>query len=192
MKTRDLFCAAFAAALLAGCGGGSGGTAAPAPIPTTVSTQQVVSAQFPGEGLGVETDPIYGAVTGFTQQSTSQVLGFAPGSQIMVRNLDSGIPHTLSVVSTTGFTANPTLSTTAAGDTTIGAGFSSGAVTAGTLAGPFTLATGVYYLGCAYHYVSNGMRTVMVVATGATPGPQATPDAGATQPPVGGTYVKTF
>ena len=191
---------ALLAVSLAACGGGgsSAGTGAPGPVPiatatptsTPVSTQQVVTMALPSSAMGSLVDPAFGLIGGYTQGLYSQSLAFAPGSQIMVRNGQAAaIPHTLSVVSTTGFTAGATLSTTAAGGSTIGSGFSSGTLNSGALAGPFTLAAGSYWLGCAYHYASNAMRTVLVVAANATPGPQATPPAPTeTAPPAGNGY----
>jgi hypothetical protein len=199
-----LTCAALlAAASLAACGGGGSNSVGggnpppvtqPTPTPTpgpvqSPATQQVVTMAIPTSAIGVETDPVFGAVAGYTQALYSQTLAFAPASQIMVRNGQAGaIPHTMGVVSTSassGFIANPPLSLTASGGTTIGAGFNTGTVNAGGLAGPFTLAAGTYWLGCAYHYATDAMRTVLVVAAGATPGPQATPAPTNTAPPPG-------
>ncbi len=185
------------AASLAACGGGSSGStgvtpppgaaATPSPASTTpppVTTQQVVTLALPSSAIGVVDDPTFGTVAGFTQTVFSQVLGFAPGSQIMVRNGQSSVPHTFNVVSTTGFT-NAALSTSASGGSAVGGGFASGVIAPGALAGPFTLAGGTYWLGCAFHYASNGMRTVLVVAAGATPGPQATAVPGVPAPAPG-------
>jgi hypothetical protein len=93
----------------------------------------------------------------------------------------------VSVISTTGFTGAPT-SLTAAGGSTIATGFTTGTVNGGALIGPFTLTAGTFFVGCAYHYVSENMRTVLVVAANATPGPQATPPPSATPPPPGSIY----
>jgi len=173
---------------LAACGGGGsttgGGGGNPAPNPTpTVSTQQVVTEALPTSAIGVEMDPTFGQLGGFTQAVYSQALAFAPGSQIMIRNGQAGIPHTFNVLSSTSFPANPTLSMSASGSATIDGSFTSGTLAPSTTVGPFTLTAGTYYLGCAFHYLSNNMRTVLTVATGAIPGPQATPAPQATQPP---------
>ena len=101
--------------------------------------------------------------------------------QIMVHNGQSGAPHTLGDTGATGsFPVNQPaeLSTTASGGSTISAGFQTGTINPGQELGPFTLTAGTYLIGCAYHYQSNGMRDVLVVAAGATPGPPATPPAG--------------
>jgi hypothetical protein len=191
-------------ASLAACGGGGGGSTGggggvvnppvvtPVPTATPVSTQQVVTMALPSTAMGAVNDPTFGPVGGYTQALYSQTIAFAPASQIMVRNGQaSAVPHTLGVVSTSassGFTANPPLSLSASGGSTIGAGFNTGTINPGALAGPFTLATGTYWLGCAYHYSSDTMRTVLVVAAGATPGPQATPSPTKTAPPPGDGY----
>jgi hypothetical protein len=175
-----------AIALVAGCGGGGGGTtpasvAAPTATPTSVvtATPQEITMSLPGgTGIGTQTDPVYGVIAGYTEQTYSQVLAFVPGAQIMIingQNAASAIPHTLNVLSQTSFPANPTLTQAASGGSTIAAGFQSGAVSAATTLGPFTLTAGLYYIGCGFHYLTNGMRTVLNVAAAATPGPQATP-----------------
>lgn len=187
-----------AIASLAACGGGgssgSGSTYTPPssnpmasnPPATSppVSTQQVVSMALPQSTIGQETDPTWGLIGGFTQTTGSQVLAFAPGSQVMLKNLASNVQHTLDVIASGVTPGMPFPSTSpslnAAGGSTIGAGFASGPLNGGQLAGPFTLAQGTYYIGCAFHYLSNGMRGVLIVQANATPGPQATP------PPSGG------
>jgi hypothetical protein len=141
---------------------------------------------LPTSAIGSINDPTYGLIGGYTQTTFSQSLAFAPGSQIMIRNGQSGVPHTFNVVSTTGFTA-PT-SGNAAGGSTIASGFATGTVNPTTTVGPFTLAAGIYYIGCFFHYTSNTMRTVLNVAANATPGPQATPQPQQTPPPGGGIY----
>ncbi|TAM91635.1 hypothetical protein EPN42_02990 [bacterium] len=195
---------AFAAvAALAACGGGSGGgggggTAYTPPSnnpPATnppVSTQQVVSMALPQSTIGQETDPTWGLVGGFTQTTGSQVLAFAPGSQVMLKNLASSTQHTLNVIASGVMPGmafpSVTLSTSAAGGSTIGSGFASGALNGGQLAGPFTLAQGTYYVGCAFHYLTNTMRDVLIVQANATPGPQATPPPSGSGNPCPGGY----
>lgn len=186
MKRLGLLAAVAAIALVAGCGGGGSSTpamsvAAPAATPTSTvtATPQEITMSLPGStGIGTQTDPVYGAIAGYTEQTYSQVLGFVPGAQIMIVNGQSAAeatPHTLNVLSQTSFPASPTLTTSASGGNTIAAGFQTGVVAAATTMGPFTLTAGLYYIGCGFHYLSNGMRTVLNVAAAATPGPQATP-----------------
>jgi len=182
------------AGLAAACGGGGGGgysaptTTTPTPAPTnSASSQQVVRLALPTTAIGTENDPTYGLVGGFTQTVFSQVLGFAPGSQIMIQNDQSSTPHTLGDTGGHGsFPASASLSTTASGGSTFSSGFQTGSINPGQSVGPFTLSTGVYYIGCAYHYASNQMRDVLVVAANAAPGPQATQPPGTSTPPPGG------
>ena len=178
----------------AACSGGSGSgnvpryTVPPAPSvssPAAIppSTQQVISVAFPTTAIGRETDPTFGAVAGYTQSTFSQVLGFAPGTQIMIRNADATRPHTLGDLGTVGFPASGSaLSTTRTNSATFGPNWQSGNLNAGQIVGPITLTAGTYYIGCAYHYASDGMRDVLVVAAGATPGPQATQQPGTSTP----------
>lgn len=187
------------AATLAACGGGGGGTSGgvgggggipsgPVPTSTPVSTQQIVTMALPTTAMGQRTDPTFGVIGGYTQQQFSQTLAFAPGSQIMIANGQAGTPHTFGVVSTTGFDSGAALNTSATGGNTIQAGFNTGSVNGDTTVGPFTLAAGLYYIGCAFHYQSNQMRTVLNVAASATPGPQATQPPGQPTPPPPGGY----
>ena len=193
--------------IVSACGGGGGSTAAPAAIvattapvtspttaavtsPTTAPTAapQVITMALPGgSAIGQETDPTYGLIGGYTEAIYSQVLAFAPGAQVMIKNgqpTTSATPHTLNVLSQSSFPANPTLSITASGGNTLAAGFATGSVNAGSQVGPITLTAGTYYVGCGYHYLSNTMRTVLIVAANANPGPQATPVPADTPQPV--------
>ncbi len=182
--------AVLVGALLSACGGGGGGAAAPVAVttvspstgPTTAPTAapQVITMALPGgSAIGTETDPTFGLIGGYTESVYSQVLAFVPNAQVMILNgqpTSNATPHTLNVLSTASFPASPTLTTTASGGSTLAAGFQSGAINAGAPAvGPITLTAGTYYIGCGFHYLSNGMRTVLVVAAAATPGPQGTP-----------------
>ena len=182
------------AGLAAACGGGGGGgysaptTTTPTPAPTnSASTLQVVRLALPTTAIGNENDPTYGVVGGYTQTVYSQVLGFVPGAQIMIQNDQSSTPHTLGDTSGHGsFPAAASLSTSASGGSTFSSGFQTGSINPGQSVGPFTLSSGVYYIGCAYHYASNQMRDVLVVAANAAPGPQATQPPGTSTPPPGG------
>lgn len=203
-RSASILAAVGCVAVFAACGGGGGTSspgapvvtgstpapATPTPVPTptaTVSTQQVVTMALPSSVMG-STTTAFGVIGGYTQSGFSQILAFAPGSQIMLRNGQAGVPHTLDVVSTASFPASPTLSTTASG-ATLDQNFASGVINPTTMIGPFTLTAGTYYVGCAFHYTTDNMRTVLVVAAGATPGPQATPpSSGSTPPPTGYGY----
>jgi hypothetical protein len=185
--------AVLVGALLSACGGGGGGAATPVAVTTTTSptpapsatvaataAPQVITMALPGgSAIGTETDPTYGLIGGYTQTVYSQVLAFVPNAQVMILNgqpSSNATPHTLNVLSQTSFPASPTLTTTASGGNTLAAGFQSGSINAGAPAiGPITLTAGTYYIGCGFHYLSNGMRTVLVVAAAAVAGPQGTP-----------------
>lgn len=157
-----------------GGGGGGGGVSG-----------DTIGMSLPTSSIGHENDPSWGAVGGYTQSARSQVIAFPPGTTITIKNLSSTIKHTLNVISTTSgppanFPSNPSLSISASGGTTFGAGYASGSVNPGdsvsvTLANP-----GTYLVGCAYDYVNYNMRDVIEVSSSATPGPQAT------SPPSGG------
>lgn len=195
-KKFAMFAALASIGLLAACGGGGsgggysppggGGGGSTPPPPPTIGANTIAIA-FPA-GIGTEKDPTWGSVGGFTQKGFSQVLGFAPGTSIMLQNLSTTTSHTMNVISAGAvapavFPANPPLPTGVNGGSTIAAGFSSGAIPPGGKIGPFTLMSGTYLIGCAFHYSSNNMQDVLVVAAGATPGPQ-----GAPTPAPGGGY----
>ncbi len=177
-----LLCVCIASLTACGGGGGGGGSMTPStpgggggstpPPPTGVGTQTIGMA-LPTGAIGMVNTP-FGMVGGYTQSVYSQVLAFPPGTTITLKNLSSNTPHTLNVLSTTGFPTNPSLSTSASG-TSLATGFASGAIAPGATMS-ITLSTpGTYYIGCAFHYVSNAMRDVVMVSATATPGPQATP-----------------
>jgi hypothetical protein len=184
-------------AALAACGGGGGsgyGGGNPPPVATTPpATQQVIRIAIPTSAIGT-IDSQFGVIGGYTESSTSQILGFAPGTKVMLENAQStssGIPHTLGDTGGNGsFPASGSnLSMTA---NTMGgkfrSGFQTGTLQPGTMIGPITLEQGTYFIGCAYHYSTNGMRDVLIVAANATPGPAATPPPGQSPPPSGGGY----
>jgi hypothetical protein len=187
----------FLLAAIAACGGGSsggyGGSGGPPPVATTppVSHQQVILLALPTSQMGYFNSQ-YGMIGGYTQSLTSQVLGFSPGQQVMIQNAQSmgngAPPHTLGDTGAQSFIPNPPLSTTASGGSTLSAGFQSGTINPGQSIGPITLAAGTYYIGCAYHYSSLGMRDVLIVAPNAQPGPAGTPPPGQTPPPGGRGY----
>lgn len=176
----------IAALSLAACGGGGGGGIAAPPaggggvvVPPGVGPLTIGLA-LPTGTIGVENDPVFGIVGGFTQQVYSQVMAFSPGTAITIKNLSSTTPHTLNgigtVSGTPSFPAAPSLTTGPAGTAgKLDASYASGTIAPNATVGPVTLSAGTYYLGCAFHYSSNQMRSALVVAAAATPGPQATP-----------------
>ncbi len=183
-KIAGFFVAGLAASLVA-CGGSGGGGAysppggmAPPPPPPGVSGLAIGFA-LPDGAIGHVNDPTFGQVGGYTQTVYSQTIAFPPGTVVTLKNLSSSTDHTLNVVSTTGFPSAPSLPTTASGGSALQAGYTSGTIHGGGTVS-VTLATpGTYYIGCAYHYMDAvSMRDVIQVSASATPGPQATPQAG--------------
>lgn len=189
MKPRGpvLGIAVLAAAAVAACtnGGGlgsaagSGGGGTPSPLPTA----SAIGVGIPTGKIGVENDPVWGTVSGYTQSQTSQVLAFAPGSKITIENLSKTTPHTLNVIGTSNgppphFPTNPSLSFSPRGNGVLSAVYASGSINPGasvtvTLSNP-----GIYLIGCFYHYIEFQMRDVIQVVAGATPGPTASPGPG--------------
>ncbi len=170
-------------ASLSACGAGGGGGVNPPPnsnpggnVPPPTVGAQTIGIALPDGNIGsVDTAP-YGRVGGYTQSVYSQVLAFAPGTTITLKNLSSTTPHTLNVLGTSGFPTNPTLSTAASGGTALAAGFQSGSIAPGATMSVTLSTPGTYYIGCAYHFNDAlSMRDVLLVSSSATPGPQATP-----------------
>lgn len=194
-RITALFFAALAASVVA-CGGGGGGGAAtppsntgggggggsaPTPVPTGVPTLTIGMATASGTIGTVNSS--FGTVGGYTQQTYSQVLAFAPGTTVTIKNLSSTSLHTLNVLSTTAFPAQPaTISTSASGGSNIADGFATGNIPAGGTMQVTLNTPGTYFIGCAYHFNdAQSMRDVLMVSASASPGPQATP-----QPSSGG------
>lgn len=190
---------ASAALALAACGGGysngtaSGGTQVVPGMPDLKMTVKypngvvpaatgTISEELGSEGLGTENDPHWKAsLSGFTQQQFSQALGFPPGTVITLTNISQNFSHTLDVVKKirrppAKFPASPSLPTGAQGNGKLGTGYASGILSPGKSVTVTLAKAGIYLIGCAFHY-HEGMHTVIVVKTGATPGPQATKPA---------------
>ena len=158
--------------------GGSGGGASPSPLPSAA-----IGVAIPTGKIGVEPDPVWGTISGYTQEQTSQVLAFPPGAKITIENLSSTTPHTLNVIGTSNgppphFPKNPNLLFSPSGNGVLGANYASGSLNPGasvtvTLSNP-----GIYLIGCFYHYIEFNMRDVIQVVAGATPGPTASPGPG--------------
>ncbi|HYL28177.1 MAG TPA: hypothetical protein VEW74_10125 [Candidatus Nitrosotalea sp.] len=187
---------AFAAAALAACagqyGGGGSHSANGAALPATPALKIVatlpdgstttVMEELPGEGLGSVSDPHWQATLGgFTQQQFSQALGFPPKTKLTITNISKSVSHTLDVVAKISgppakFPSNPSLPTQPSGGK-FGLKYASGILKPGaSVSVTLGKKPGIYLFGCAFHY-HEGMQDVIVVAKGATPGPQATPPA---------------
>jgi cytochrome oxidase Cu insertion factor (SCO1/SenC/PrrC family) len=163
-------------------GGGGGGT--PSPFPSGG-----IGVGIPTGKIGVENDPVWGTVSGYTQQQTSQILAFPPGATITISNLSSNTPHTLNVIGVGGtpppnWPQNPSLSFSPSGNGVMGADYASGSLNPGSSVKVKLSNPGVYLVGCAYHYIEFSMRDVIQVVAGATPGPTASPGPGGYAPPI--------
>jgi cytochrome oxidase Cu insertion factor (SCO1/SenC/PrrC family) len=156
---------------------GGGGSPSPPPPPGGIGVA------IPTGKIGVENDPVWGIVSGYTQEQTSQVMAYAPGATVTITNLSSTTPHTLNVIAV-GATAppnwptNPSLSFSPSGNGVLGAGYASGSLNPGSSVKVKLSNPGIYLLGCAYHYIEFSMRDVIEVVAGATPGPTASPGPG--------------
>ena len=144
-------------------------------LPDTLP-KHTIGVNLPSAGLGYKTDPTWGKVGGYTQTTKSQVLAFPPGTTVTIRNLSRSIQHTLDVFAKAGrppakWPANPSLPFSARGGGKLAVGYASGTLNPGSSVKAKLVKAGTYLLGCAYHYVSNHMRDVIVVKAGATPGP---------------------
>ncbi len=158
--------------------GGSGGGSSPSPLPSSA-----IGVAVPTGKIGVESDPVWGTVSGYTQQQTSQVLAYAPGAKITIQNLSSTTPHTLNVLAETNgppphWPKNPSLSFSPSGNGVLGTGYASGSLNPGASVTVTLSKPGIYLIGCAYHYIEFKMRDVIQVVAGATPGPTASPGPG--------------
>jgi hypothetical protein len=179
---------AITAAAVAGCGGGGGygggTTLPPGPQPSSSAVPSITILLF-ARNVGMVNDPTFGTVQGFSQQTNSQVLGLAPGQQVMLKNGDN-VTHTFNVYSAYPTPPPPggTLDTSASETSTLAAGYRSGPIAPGQSVGPLTVTNtnGDLFIACAFHFGSNGMQDGMIVNVGATPGPQAS-TASSSPPP---------
>jgi len=155
---------------------GSGGS--PSPFPSGG-----IGIGIPTGKMGVEKDPTWGTVSGYTQNATSQVMAFPPGSKITVKNLSQTTPHTLNVVAVASappanFPPSPSLSFSPRGNGVLGPNYASGTLNPQSTVTLTLSKPGIYLIGCAFHYVQFHMRDVIQVMAGATPGPTASPGPG--------------
>jgi plastocyanin len=183
-------CIGAVALALAGCGGRSASTVALPNLGPDITIEANMPKDSIGEKLGsqglytVNSAAWKATLSGFTQVMRSQALGFPPGTKLTIHNLSTTTTHTLDVVKVitkapADFPSGVKLSIPAKGSGKLETGYASGPIKPGGSVTVTLVKAGVYLIGCAYHY-KDGMRDVLVVATHATPGPQATPT------PVGG------
>lgn len=155
---------------------------------TATLPKNTIGENFPSD-LGTYKSPFWRAtVGGFTQSKYSQTLGFPPGTKITLRNLSGTTPHTLNVIAEIKkppamFPKNPNLQSSPNGHGILGTGYRSGVIQPGKSVTIELSKPGIYLIGCAFHYVSNGMRDVFVVKDGAKPGQEASPPPKATATP---------
>jgi len=162
----------------------SGGGGTPSPLPSGG-----IGVGIPTGKIGVEKDPVWGTVSGYTQEQTSQVMAFPPGATVTITNLSSTTPHTLNVIGVAGtpppnWPQNPSLSFSPSGNGVLGADYASGSLNPGSSVKVKLSNPGIYLIGCAYHYIEFSMRDVIQVVAGATPGPTASPGPGGYAPAV--------
>jgi len=191
MGTKHLAVALAVVGLgVSACGGRPIGSSAPGgslvlpSVGSDLAVEAVLPAhtigeKLPSEGLGKIYDKKWQAsLGGFTQRAFSQALGFPPGTKITIRNLSHRITHTLDVVKEiqgvpARFPKAPQLSIKAQGNGKMGTGYASGPIGPGKSVTVTLVKSGIYLIGCAYHY-GEGMRDVIVIGPHAQPGPQAT------------------
>ena len=169
--------AALATGMLSGCAGGT-------PFPTAAAVKNCVVAISPSstETIGVNltnppqaacTDPKYMAVKGYFGGSTivsSQVISITASSTDSVQwtNLDFQ-PHTAADLGAWSGSypaqgPDPSATSSPTGTDISAPGFTTGNINNGTSSRLYKAdVPGVYIFGCAYHYVSDNMRTVIIV-----------------------------
>jgi len=131
---------------------------------------QTVGIRLSGEASF--TDPTYGFVLAYFDgltSTTSQIVHVTAGDRVVFKNVDSSLPHTLSFLNdatttTANFPAGFDGSSTASiAGTSIGAThFSTGALNPNQQSTIYYAAPGLFTVGCAFHYDSSHMRTVIV------------------------------
>jgi plastocyanin len=137
--------------------------------------------ELPQDGLGTVKDKYWHGTFGhFSHHNYSQAIGFPPGTLVTIQNIDvsDDVEHTLNVVGKIDgppakFPRHPNLSLSASGGK-LEKGYASGIIYPGSSVTVKLGKKGIYLLGCAFHYLQ-GMKDVIVVEPGATPGPQGTP-----------------
>jgi plastocyanin len=179
----------LAALLAAGCGGQSASPTPAVPAPaapgggtmtvgvtedgfdSSTSTLQV-GVRLTGEASF--NDPRYGVVLGYFKgktSTTSQVISLPMGRNVKFQNHDTTLPHTMSFLGNATKNSAPWPSTFTGSGTKAPAGtaigttnWSTGTLSPGQKSALYTTGLpGFYMMGCAFHYVLHGMRTVVIV-----------------------------
>jgi hypothetical protein len=169
--------------MLANCagygGGGSGGTGQTQCGPHPVSTASAAAVGLLLTGESAATTVSDGTVLGFfngrvgNAPNGSGVVNLTANTNVQFDNIESGVgalAHTASFLgaytgsypatftNTNGTTASP------AGTVISTPNFSAGNINPGTASRIYNSGgPGMYVFGCFYHFVSNGMRTVIIV-----------------------------
>jgi plastocyanin len=165
-----------AANCASGYGGGGNGNGAgcvgnPVPHPSPSPVAALVAVRLQGETAS--TDPTFGTVIGYqlgTTGNTAQVIHLTANTSVQFTNIDTEA-HTATFLgmwagsypasipaSSLGASASP------AGTSLSTANFSSGNLNPGASSLVYSSGgAGMLVFGCFYHYVSNNMRTVVVV-----------------------------
>lgn len=157
-----------------GGGGSSGSGSCTHPSPTPVASAAAVGLDLTGETPQTTTSD--GTVLGFfngTNPHTpngSGVVILTAATNVQFINVDAAQAHTASFLgSYTGsypssFTNTNGPTASAAGVSISSPNFSAGNMNPGTASAVYsTGGSGVFVFGCAYHYLSNNMRTVIMV-----------------------------
>jgi plastocyanin len=179
---RSFALALVAAPLFAGCGGGSASSpvASQAMTPTQIPfSDDAIPNRTPVVGIRLTgetafTSPTYGRVQGYfkgKKSMTAQVVTLSPNVPVVFASVDSSLTHTASFLGNATASSAPWPSTFTGSEaqsqagTAIGtAKFSTGPLSPGKKSLTYnTGAPGFYMIGCAFHYVSSGMRTVIIV-----------------------------
>lgn len=171
--------ALLAGAAIAGC---AGGTPFPVAVPPPPHNCVVAISQASTQTIGVNltnpvqnacTDPTYQAVKGYFGGSTvaaSQVISVTASATdvIVFMNLDVQ-PHTANDLGTWSgaypqVTPNPNKTPSPANTDISSPKFTTGAINPGSTSLNYIAdVPGVYVLGCAFHYNTDDMRTIIIV-----------------------------
>jgi plastocyanin len=119
-------------------------------------------------------DPTYGFILGYANggiSKTSAVVGLTAGDPVQFVNADVSLTHTASFLGDASEDGAPWPSTfngsstkSPPGTSISAPGFSTGSIAPGKLSAVYTAGVpGFYMIGCAFHYDSNQMRTVVIV-----------------------------
>jgi len=155
---------------MGGYGGGGGGGGA---LDCSVAPAMGAVTIDVNLGLSSCNDTTYGLVLGYSTTADavkSHVIKLHVGSTVVFTNTGN-IAHTADDLGTSGFPVSDTvpLAQAKAGTDIGAANFSTGTLNASGMAGSTSPVynagvAGIYYFGCNFHYVSNGMRTVIIVS----------------------------